>query len=237
MRKTVAVLGYHKIGKPPGGWYTWSYVSADLFEAQLLYLKENNWDVIDMSTFLKAINEPQILPESSVLITFDDGYHSNLTTAVPILQRFNYPAVVFVPTHFIGGYNAFDADIFYEPKESICSWNELTELDEKGISVQSHGIMHRHFSQLSKEEIQTEITKSKTDLESRLGKSVDVFSYPYGDQGLLPDETELLLKQAGYQAAFLYGGKPFHTPVLSPFHVGRIPIGIDTDMRLALEII
>jgi peptidoglycan/xylan/chitin deacetylase (PgdA/CDA1 family) len=237
MKKTVAVLGYHKIGEPPGGWYTWSYVSAVTFEAQLLYLSENNWQVIDMPAFLNSITEPMILPERSVLITFDDGYRSNLDVAVPVLQKFNYPAVVFVPTHFIGGYNAFDADISYEPKEAICNWKELKELDKNGISMQSHGVMHRHFSQLTKDEIRTEIVKSKADLENKLGKAIDVFSYPYGDKGLDTNETDIILKDAGYKAAFLYGGKPFKAPISSTYNLARVPIGMDTDMQLALEII
>lgn len=237
MRKTVAVLGYHKVGAPPGGWYTWSYVSAATFEAQLLYLKDNNWQVIDMPTFLKSITEPAILPERSVLITLDDGYRSNLDVAVPVLQKFNYPAVVFVPTHFIGGYNAFDADIFYEPKEAICSWKELRELEKNGISVQSHGVMHKHFSQLTKDEIQTEIVKSKADLENKLDKAIDAFSYPYGDNGLDTNEINIFLKDAGYKAACLYGGSPFYVPISSPYHLARVPVGMDTDMRSALQII
>src|SRR5215210_3631751 len=149
MKKTIAVLGYHKIRKPPGGWYTSSYVSAETFEAQLQFLKDKGWRVIDTATFIHSITEPNILAERSVLITFDDGYYSNITVALPILQKFNYPTIIFVPVHFIGGYNAFDADIMYEPKEQICSWEQLISLDQQGISVQSHGLSHRHFSRIS----------------------------------------------------------------------------------------
>ena len=34
-----------------------------------------------------------------------------------MLQRFGYPAVIFVPTGLVGGYNAFDADIQYVAHE------------------------------------------------------------------------------------------------------------------------
>jgi peptidoglycan/xylan/chitin deacetylase (PgdA/CDA1 family) len=234
MSKSVTILGYHKVGEPPGGWYTWSYISPATFESQLLYLQNNNWQVIDIYTFLKSLTNPQVLPERSVLITFDDAYRSNLEVAVPILQKFNYTAVVFVPTNFIGSYNAFDADIFFEPKEAICSWTELRELGKKGMSVQSHGLSHRHFSTLTREELLEEIVSSKADLEDKLGKRVDVLSYPYGDNGLNAGETELILKEAGYKAACLYGVKPLQESVTSPYQLPRVPIGPDTDMKLTL---
>lgn len=37
----------------------------------------------------------------SLVLTFDDGYRNNLTHAVPILQRYNAPAIFFVPTGFL----------------------------------------------------------------------------------------------------------------------------------------
>lgn len=236
--KVIAILGYHKVGDPPAdGWYTWSYVPDAIFKAQLDYLKENNWQVISLKMFIELLSNPDMLPAKTVLLTFDDGYRSNLQIVAPILQQYQYPAVIFVPAAYITGYNAFDADIFYEPKEAICNWQELAELNEKGIAVQSHGVHHAHFSQLTKDEIRAEIFESKAVLESKLGKAVSLFSFPYGDNGLDADETDCILKEAGYKAACLYGagGKPMHTPLSSPYRLMRIPVGPDTDMKLALD--
>jgi peptidoglycan/xylan/chitin deacetylase (PgdA/CDA1 family) len=235
--KKIAILGYHKVGDPPAdGWYTWSYVPDDVFRKQLDYLKENNWQVISLELFMAALLNPDLLPAKTVLLTFDDGYRSNLRIVAPILQQYQHPAVIFVPTNFIGGYNAFDADIFYEPREVICNWQELAELNEIGIAVQSHGIQHRHFSRLTTAEIWAEINKSKDILENKLGKAVELFSFPYGDNGLDTEETDGLLKEAGYKAACLYGtgGKPMQIPLSSPYHLVRVPVGPDTDMKSAL---
>ncbi len=75
-------------------------------------------------TFLDGLTDPDRLPARGALLTFDDGYRSFRTHAVPQLLRFGVPALLFVPTDFIGGTNAFDADT-REPIERICDWDDL----------------------------------------------------------------------------------------------------------------
>lgn len=232
---TLAILAYHKIGDPPpDGWHTWNYVTAEAFENQLRYLKENSWDVINSDQFLEILRDPATVTSKAVLITFDDGYRSNLRVALPILKKFSYPAIIFVPTKFVGKYNSFDADIFYEPKEFICTWEELRELERNNISVQSHGSTHQHFSKLSAAERLSEVNKSKYLIEKNLNKKVDYFSFPYGDEGEDHKETKGILEGAGYKAAFLYGGPPIRFPIKSKFRLTRVPIGADTDLEEVL---
>jgi peptidoglycan/xylan/chitin deacetylase (PgdA/CDA1 family) len=232
----VAILAYHKIGEPPAdGWYTWSYVPTEVFEQQLAYLAANDWTVIDLPTLLRGLDAPETLPARAALITFDDGYRNNLTEALPVLQRFGYPAVIFVPTGLVGGYNAFDADIQYEPKEDLCTWDELRELARNGVAVESHSVGHPHFSELDADKQIAEIRQSSESLAANLGQPATMFSFPYGDEGPDPAHTEQLLIEAGYQAACLYLGGPFRASQASRYHLSRVPIGPDTDMRAVLE--
>lgn len=234
-KKKIAILGYHKIGDPPeGGWPTWSYVGADEFADQLQFLKTNEWCVIDAAGFIAGLFQPETLTEKTALISFDDGYRSNLEIALPLLQKFNYPAVVFIPTDFIGSYNAFDADIYYEPVEPICTWDELRELEKNRISVQSHGLSHRKLSELSMQEQELEITRSKKIIEANLNKQVELFSFAYGDAGSDPVITERMLKSVGYRGACLYGGNAFEMKEANPFALERIAVGPGTNMSLVL---
>src|SRR2546423_5803851 len=122
----VAMLAYHKIGDPPpGGWETWFYVPEETFAAHLRYLSGSGWAVIDSQEFLRGLGRPECLPAKAAMLTFDDGYRSNLHVAVPWLRRFGYAGMVFVPTAFIGGRNSFDDGV--EPEEAICDWEELRE--------------------------------------------------------------------------------------------------------------
>jgi peptidoglycan/xylan/chitin deacetylase (PgdA/CDA1 family) len=232
----VAILAYHKIGEPPSdGWPTWSYVPTEVFEQQLAYLAASDWTVMDLAALLRGLDAPETLPARAALITFDDGYRNNLTEALPVLERFGYPAVIFVPTGLVGSYNAFDADIQYEPKEDLCTWDELRELAQHSVAVESHSVGHHHFSELSADRQVTELTDSSASLAANMGQPATVFSFPYGDEGPDPAHTERLLITAGYQAACLYLGGPFRASEASRYHLPRVPIGPDTDMRAALE--
>jgi peptidoglycan/xylan/chitin deacetylase (PgdA/CDA1 family) len=234
IERVVAILGYHKIGQPSvGGWETWFYVPEDTFGEHLRDLREARWQVLDVQALLRGLAEPESLPERAAVITFDDGYRSTLDVAVPWLHRFGFPAIVFVPTGFIGGWNRFDVDC--EPQEAICNWDDLRELERVGVSVQSHGVWHRRLSELSPEEQEEELCRSKEVLEDGLRKPVELFSFPYGDAGSDPWNMGETLDRAGYRAACLYGGGPNPVPVADPYALSRIPMGPDTDLKAVLS--
>jgi peptidoglycan/xylan/chitin deacetylase (PgdA/CDA1 family) len=231
--KQLAILSFHKIGKPPaGGWSTWFYIPEETFIRQLNYLKSGGWKVLDHSQFLEGLENPASLPGRSALITFDDGYRSVRTIVLPILRKLGLPAVLFVPTDYVGGHNKFDGGA--EPEEAICDWNELQELEREGISIQAHGVSHRHFSDLNLERQRAELLGSKAALENRLDKPVEIFAFPYGDNGLNPEELKGELERSGYRAACLYRGGPVSFPVTNPYRLPRLAMGPDTNLEAAL---
>lgn len=231
--RTLAILSYHKIGSGPGGWDTWYYVSEAIFEKQLAWLRNDGWQAMDCAAFLRGLREPVSLPERGLLLTFDDGYRTMRTIAMPILQRFAMPAIVFMPTAFIGGTNSFDAG--NEPDEPMAGWDDLRALEQGGVSVQSHAVTHPAFSKLTTAQMEEELLTSKSALEAGLGKPVDVFAFPYGDGGTNPAQTTELVKKAGYAAACLYGGGPVTLPAGDPYRLTRLAMGPDSDLAALLR--
>ena len=232
--RILAILGFHKIDEPlADAWKPWFYIPEEIFAGYLGYLKEDGWQVIDNAAFLRGLVAPDSLPERAALLTFDDGYKSMRDVALHWLLRFGYPAILFMPSDFVGESSRFDIDS--QPEEAICDWDDLWELERCGVSVQSHGASHRWFSQLDPAEQEAELLRFKATLETGLSKLVEVFAYPYGDSGSNPRAVERALERAGYRAACMYGGGPIHLPVAEPYRLARLAMGPDTDLQAELR--
>ena len=232
--RSLAILGFHKVGEPPAGHArTPWYVPEAEFVEHLRFLKRNHWHVLDLNECISAIGDCRPLSERSALLTFDDGYRSIVDVVLPWLQRFRFPSVVFIPTRFIGGTNDFDSG--YEPTEGICGWDDLQQLNRHGCSVQSHGVSHRSFSWIDPAEKEQELLQSKVVLEANLRKPVEMFAYPYGRLGEESSIASTRVRRAGYKAACLYGGGVNSLPVVDPYLLSRVAMAPGMDLSMALE--
>lgn len=234
--RELAVLAFHRIGSPPvGGWDTWHYLPAEIFAQQLTYLRDDGWHIVDCKTWLEGLENPARLPDRSALLTFDDGCRSLCEIALPILREFGFPAVLFVPTDYIGKTSVFDAGV--EPDTPICSWDDLHALERHGVSIQSHGVSHSWFSLLEPKRQWYELASSKEVLEIRLGKQVELFAFPYSDAGLDRVSVNRMLAGTGYRAAFLCGGgkSANRLPFPDRFRIDRLAMYRDTDLRAELD--
>ncbi len=231
----LAILAYHKVGaSSDDGAETWYYMPEETLRAQLESLKEAGWQFVDAQTAVEGLARPEVLPERAALVTFDDGYRS-LFRALPLLAELDCPAAVFVPTGYIGDRSRFDENS-EEPPEPICDWDELRELEAAGVSVQSHGVSHRAFSELEPAEIEEELIRSKAVLEEGLGKQVALFSFPYGDAGTDPAAVRRLIGNAGYGAACLDDGGAARLPVDEPYALPRLTMWPDTEPAVQLRL-
>lgn len=82
----------------------WSYgncVDAPSFRSQLRWLKRH-FSVQDLAGLRRWRSGKWTGRKPPVLVTFDDGYRNNLTTAAPILREEGVPALFFVTTGLIG---------------------------------------------------------------------------------------------------------------------------------------
>jgi len=232
VERVVAILGYHKIGEPPaGGWPTWFYVPEATFARHLRWLAGAGWSPLALDTFLAGLEDPSRLPPRGVLLTFDDGYRSVREVALPWLERLGFPAVLFVPSDFVGARNTFDQAS--EPDEPLCDWDDLRALQRAGVAIEAHGASHRAFSEMDAAAQDDELRRSKAALEAGLGTPVEVFAFPYGDAG--PDRPGVArrLSAAGYRAACLYGGGPVGWPA-EAYALPRVPVGPDTELAALL---
>jgi peptidoglycan/xylan/chitin deacetylase (PgdA/CDA1 family) len=122
-------------------------------------------------------------------ITFDDGFLNNLTTALPILDKFNFPFTIFITPSFINN----NINNLYLNKEQL---KEIS--NNKNVSIGAHGFTHRHLGNLNFDQAVDEISNSKKWLEDLIGKEISLFSYPFGNYKI---ETIKILKDNSFLSA------------------------------------
>lgn len=95
----VPVLLYHRILPRVGG----RGVTLESFDGQLRRLHDLGFEAITLDQYVRFVRGDVVdLPPRPFLITFDDGYRSALQMADPVLARYGWSAVLFIPTGAVG---------------------------------------------------------------------------------------------------------------------------------------
>lgn len=94
---SVAILMYHSVMDDPAKHaHTLGEIihSASIFQQQMEVVARE-FDPVSLDDVLLFVQGEKRLPARAVAVTFDDGYADNLDVAVPILNRFGIPAIVY----------------------------------------------------------------------------------------------------------------------------------------------
>ena len=229
----IPILMYHDVqlgDAPPNRSYT---LSLQAFEKQLDLLSHSRC-VIGFETLFDIIEGRKLHTGREVIITFDDGYQSFRTLALPALAARRLIATVFVVASQIGGYNKWDMDTGQSrDKRALMDEQALKEVIEAGIEIGVHGWAHRDLKVCSAAELSDEIVKSKEYLEDLFGIDVKTFAYPYG--GYSRDHFEPL-QSAGYRGAVsIFSDEQFVTS--NPYAMRRVYVHPkDNKLRFRLKL-
>ena len=157
----VPVLMYHVIADPlPGAPWPQLYVSPAEFEAQVAWLERQGFAAVTLSDVWHN------WPDRPVVFTFDDGYRSVVTKALPILRRRGWSAVLNLKVGNL------------EP----ASFNEsdVRSLLNAGWELGAHTITHPDLRTLDDAALEREVGGSRKELRRRFGVPVTFFCYPAG---------------------------------------------------------
>lgn len=186
----VRVLMYHRVrarGREPFS------VSPEAFARQMAWLASEG-RAVSLSDFAAGLRGEGPLRPGAVLVTIDDGFRDTYTTALPILQRYGVPAVLFVTVGAIEDRSGDD--------DAHVSWSELAALDAGGVAVCSHAWTHRSMARLPAAEMDDELHRSRETLRERLGVAATAFAYPFGTRADYSAATGAAVERAGYTMAF-----------------------------------
>ena len=201
------ILEYHMVQEAnPDKAYEYNVPPAE-FEAQLDYLEQQGYTTISIRDYLRAKKGLQQLPDKPVILTFDDGYESNYTELLPILEKRGLKATIFMVGNDIG-------------KENYMSWDQLKDIQHRGVEIGSHTANHLPLTSMSLDEARDEVKLSKLLMEWNGVNTIYTLSYPNGKY-----TAELLdmLKEEEYLAA-VTGDAGLNTFETNPYLLQRINI-------------
>jgi peptidoglycan/xylan/chitin deacetylase (PgdA/CDA1 family) len=175
---------YHHIAVSPinSRWY----VRPDKFDEELRLLHDWGYTAISTSLLVQAITQGASLPPHPIIFTFDDANEDNYTNAFPIMKKYGFTGVLYLPYDYIGinGYLTVD---------------QIKEMAAAGWEIGSHTLSHPiDFLFLDSPQLRSEIVDSRKRLEALLDLPVLTFAYPFGDVG---NSSIDYVKFAGYIAA------------------------------------
>lgn len=105
-------------------------IPKDLFSRQIEFLATNT-NILTLDEFIHYYLNKKPFPDTSVLITFDDGYVDNYENAFPILKANGVSATIFLTSSMVGSENRFWWDRLYVLLGQINTIQILWEVAEK----------------------------------------------------------------------------------------------------------
>ena len=144
----------------------------------------------------------QPLTRRGVALTFDDGFQSVFTDALPVLRDHGAPAHLFLTTGLVRGDNCGRAhDVSSLP---MLDWKQVEALHAAGVRMESHTANHPDLRTLADASIAAECDAADRVITARLGRHPRYFAYPYGAN----DERVRAIIRSRYAAALTTDLRP-----------------------------
>jgi peptidoglycan/xylan/chitin deacetylase (PgdA/CDA1 family) len=190
------ILTYFSVSDDFGGF---AGIDPQSFAAHMDFLKRENISVIPLSQALKAIDQGTMLPDASVVITFEDADRSVLLNALPVLKEHGFPFTVFLSLTTEG-----------QQRSGALSHKDIKTIKDTGLAEFGlHGTAYRALTGLSDEDIRRDVNAARADLRDLTGQDPVAFAYPYG---AYDDRIKALIESLGFpfalaqQSGVAFGG-------------------------------
>ena len=165
------ILIYHVINVPPAQTTTQAdlYVPADEFSSQMQALKADGWHAVTLDQLEAYWTKGVPLgPGRPIVISFDGGYASQYTNAVPVLKQLGWVGVENLELNGLA------------PSDGGLSESQVRGLISAGWELDTQGIGGTDLITLDPASMQQEVASARQLLRSRYGVPGNWFSYPAG---------------------------------------------------------
>ena len=187
-------------------------------------------EFIGLDEAVRLITDGTPLDGRYLCLSFDDGFRSGLTNALPLLVERRCPAAFFIVSGLVaasrGAGCTLEQQRFFAPDRrpvSFLTWEDCRTLHAAGMTIGSHSASHRKFITLDDQQAEEELRRSKTEIEAALGVPCHHFACPWGKPGrdFRIERDPVLAQRLGYRS-FLTTRYGAATPGDSPFAIRRV---------------
>ena len=184
--RPVPILMYHVVSDPlPNSPYPDLYVPRAQFQDEMRALKAAGYTAVTLQEVWDSWHVNGPLPAKPVVVSFDDGYHSHFTNALPVLRALGWPGVLNLELKNIrSDYGLTDV--------------QVRALIAAGWEVDSHTIDHPDLTTVDAARLRYEVAQSRAELKARFHIPVNFFCYPAGRYDAA---AVAAVQAAGYLAA------------------------------------
>lgn len=161
------ILTYHEIFNDSKTNKEKHAIHVNEFDRHMRYLVDNGFRSLNLSDIFSPDNGKDGSNTKPIAISFDDGNYSDYCHVFPILRKYNLVGNFFITTDWVA-------------QNGFLSWDNLKEMKDSGMSIQSHSVSHRFLPNLSNSDLRKELRNSKRTLEERLNVHADLISIPSG---------------------------------------------------------
>jgi peptidoglycan/xylan/chitin deacetylase (PgdA/CDA1 family) len=179
---------YHVIAPPPpGAPFPGLYVAPGEFAAQMSALKSAGWHAVTLEQVQDNWRKGTPLgPGKPIVLTFDNGYQSQYTQALPVLRKLGW----------VGDENIQLTGL--PPSQGGLGQGQVRGLLAAGWELDTQGISHADLITLDAQQLHYEVAVARTVLQQRYHVPVKWFCYPSGHY----DATVIAaVKAAGYEGS------------------------------------
>jgi peptidoglycan/xylan/chitin deacetylase (PgdA/CDA1 family) len=168
----VPILMYHVINPPPGGApFPGLYVSANEFAAQMQALAHAGYHAVtqdQMWAYWQHGTMPLAPGKKPIVVSFDNGYQSQYTNALPVLRRLGW----------VGNENIQLTGL--PPSQGGLSQAQVRGLLAAGWELDTQGISHADLITLDATQLAEQVATARKLIQHRYGVPVNWFCYPSG---------------------------------------------------------
>ena len=183
--EAVPILMYHVIAAPPAGApFPGLYVEPAEFAAQMQALKNAGWHAVTPDLLASNWREGTPLGAGKpIIVSFDNGYQSQYTQALPVLKRLGWVAEENIQLSGL------------PPSQGGLLQRQIRGLVAAGWELDTQGFSHADLITLDPAALHYQVAVSRQTIQRRFHVPVNWFCYPSGHY----DATVIAaVKAAGY---------------------------------------